>query len=87
MGLNKLKLAEKNCLTIHIGKKCGNCQEYRVHEQKHKESHMETYLGDVILEKETLNETITQRKFKCYSYISEIWHYYQICLLGIEESK
>ena len=58
MELNKLKLAEKNCLTIHIGKKCSNCQEYRVHEQKHKESHVETYFGDVISEKGTLDETI-----------------------------
>ena len=72
MELNKLKLAAKKCCKIHIGKKCDKCPEYRVHEELLKESHKETYFGDVIFDKGTLDETIKQRKFKGYSYISEV---------------
>ena len=37
-----------------------------------KESHEETYLGDIISNKGTLEATIKARKLKGYSYISEI---------------
>ena len=69
MELNKLKLAEKKCSKIHIGKKCDKCPEYRVHEEALKESHSEKYLGDSITEKGSLDETIKERKLKGYSYI------------------
>ena len=72
MELNKLKLAAHKCAKIHIGKKCDNCPELKVHEEVMKESHAEKYLGDVISEDGTLDENIKVRKLKGYSYISEI---------------
>ena len=72
MELNKLKLASKKCAKIHIGKKSNNCPPYKIHEESLKESYAEKYLGDIICEKGTLDETIKQRKLKGYSYISEI---------------
>ena len=60
MELNKLKLAEKIFSKIHIGKNCGNCPEYRVHEETLKESRSETYLSDVISEKGTLGHRRVQ---------------------------
>jgi hypothetical protein len=72
MELNKLKLASKKCAKIHIGKKIGECPEYRIHEQKLQESKSEKYLGDYISEKGTLDDTIQQRTLKGYAYISEI---------------
>ena len=70
--LNKLKLATNKCVKIYIGKKSYECPKYKVHEEKLKESYAEKYLGDTICEKGTLDETITQRKLKGYSYIAEI---------------
>ena len=72
MELNKLKLATNKCAKIHIGKQSYKCPEYKVHEEKLKESYAEKYLGDVICERGTLDETIKQRKLKGYSYIAEI---------------
>ena len=72
MESNKLKLAAQKCVKIHIGKKCDNCPELKVHEEVMKESHAEKYLGDVIKEGGTQDENIKARKLKGYSYISEI---------------
>ena len=72
MELNKLKLASHKCAKIHIGKHNLPCPEYKIHEEKLLNSHAEKYLGDVISEKGTLDETIQQRKLKGYSYIAEI---------------
>ena len=72
MELNKLKLAEKKCAKIHIGKNNNSCPTLKVHEHIMKESNTEKYLGDTISANGTINETIQQRKLKGYSYISEI---------------
>ena len=72
MEINKLKLAAKKCAKIHVGKKCNNCPKLHVHGEQMKESQAEKYLGDVISDDGTLDETIKSRKLKGYSYISEI---------------
>ena len=72
MELNKLKLADKKCAKIHIGNKCDQCPQLKVHENDMRESHSEKYLGDTISKEGTLDENIKQRKLKGYSYISEI---------------
>ena len=72
MELNKLKLASHKCAKIHIGKQNQPCPEYKIHEEKLQNSKAEKYLGDVISENGTLDETIHQRKLKGYSYIAEI---------------
>ena len=72
MELNKLKLAAKKCAKIHIGKKDIECPVTRVHGEVLTSSTAEKYLGDVISENGSLDETIKQRKLRGYSYISEI---------------
>ena len=72
MELNKLKLAHNKCAKIHIGKKHLDCPVTRVHDKEMNTSKSEKYLGDVISEAGTLDETIKLRKLKGYSYISEI---------------
>ena len=63
MELNKLKLAHKKCAKIHIGKKCEECPNLHVHNETMKETHEESYLGDIITRKGTLDATIHARKF------------------------
>ena len=41
----------------------------KVHEVTMKQSTSEKYLGDVVSEKGTIDETIKERKLKGYSYI------------------
>ena len=72
MELNKLKLAQKKCGKIHIGKKREECPDTLFHGEIMNEPHEETYLGDIISNKGTLEATIKARKLKGYSYISEI---------------
>ena len=67
-----VKLAAKKCAKIHIGRKSGECPEYKIHKETLIESSSEKYLGDMISEKGTLDETIKQRKIKGYSCISAI---------------
>ena len=72
MELNKLKLAEKKCGQIHIGKSSMECPVLKVHNNEMKKSSSEKYLGDIINDKGTLDDTIRDRKLKGYSYLSEI---------------
>ena len=58
--------------TFILVKKSGEYPEYRIHKDILKESQSDKYLGDVLNEKGTLDETIKQRKLKGYSYILEI---------------
>ena len=44
----KLKLAEKKCSVIHVGKKCGDCPQLRVHDKKRYKASCLKYLGDTI---------------------------------------
>ena len=72
MEINKLTLVSKKCGKIHIGKKSKNCPTLKVHEEVMKDSSSEKYLGNFVLNKGTLDDTIKDRKLKGYSYISEI---------------
>ena len=47
------------------------CPVTRVHGEVLKSTKAEKYLGDVIIENGSLDETIKQRKLRGYSYISE----------------
>ena len=72
MEHNKLKLAVKKWARIHVGKKCDNCPQLKVHGEDMKNSESEKYLGGVISENGTLDANIKVKKLKGYSYISEI---------------
>ena len=72
MELKKLKLSEKKCGKIHIGKSQVNCHELKVHGNKMKNSDEEKYLGDKINRNAKLDATIEDRISKGYGIISEI---------------
>ena len=72
MELNKLKLAPKKCAKLHIGKKDGDCPVTKVHGEDMASSKAEKYLGDLIYENGSIDETIKLRKMRGYSYIAEI---------------
>ena len=67
MELNKLKLAANKCAKLHIGKNKINCPITKVHVEALKNSKSEKYLGDIISENGSLDETINQRKLRGYS--------------------
>ena len=48
------------------------CPVLKVHNNEMKKSSSEKYLGDIINDKGTLDDTIRDRKLKGYSYLSEI---------------
>ena len=48
------------------------CPVLNVYEEEMKKSSSEKYLGDIISEKGTLDETIKDRKLRGYSYLAEI---------------
>ena len=72
MENNKLKLSATKCARIHIGKKCTNCPELKIHENVMKTTYKEKYLGDIITNEGKLDQTIEQRVTKAWSYFAEI---------------
>ena len=69
----KLRLSEDKCYKIHICKKKSLCtQVLKVHDSTMKTVTQATYLGDVLSEKGTIDETIEQRCQKAYGIISQI---------------
>ena len=72
MELNKLKLTEHKSAKIHVVRKNSDCPTLKVHSMNMKNSLAEKYLGDIVSETGTLDETIRDNKFKGYTYISEI---------------
>ena len=69
MELNKLKLATKKCAKIHIGKKHNKCPVTRVHNEEMQSAKTRKYLGDIISEVGTYDETVRARTLKGYSYL------------------
>ena len=61
------------CYKIHICKKIEKCtQVLKVHENKMKNATQATYLGDVISDQGTIDETISQRSQKALGIITQI---------------
>ena len=46
----KLKLAEKKCVQIHVGSKCGNCEILFLHGEPMKSAQEVKYVGDILNE-------------------------------------
>ena len=73
MEHKKLRLSEDKCFKIHICKKSDSCpQVLWVHDSEMKSVSNATYLGDVLSEKGTIDETITQRCQKGIGIISQV---------------
>ena len=68
----KLKLAEKKCSVIHVGKKCGDCPQLRVHDKKMHKASCLKYLGDTIHESGKNLINIIERRAKAYAIFAEI---------------
>ena len=69
----KLKLTNKKCVQIHIGKKCGECELLFVHGEHMKKAQEVKYLGDYINESGKPKSTICQRISRGYAIVSQIF--------------
>ena len=68
----KLKLAEKKCSIIHVGKQHKDCPNLRVHQQQlHKNTSLK-YLGDIVHESGKVNINLIERRAKAYAIFAEI---------------
>ena len=72
MEHKKLRLSEKKCYQIHIGKGHLNCPKLKVHESEMKVADKEKYLGDVIDKTGSIHSTIENRKSKGQGIITGI---------------
>jgi hypothetical protein len=69
----KLKLADKKCVQIHVGRKCGECEKLFVHGELMKQDHEVKYLGDIVSESGKPKSTICQRISRGYAIVSQIF--------------
>ena len=73
MESKKLRLGEDKCFKIHVCKSDKKCtQVLKVHESEMKSATQATYLGDVISETGTIDETVLQRTLKATGITSQI---------------
>ena len=73
MVTKKLRLSQDKCFKIHICKTGKNCdQVLKVHEKNMKNVSQASYLGDILSEKGTIDETIKERNQKATGIISQI---------------
>ena len=73
MENKKLRLSEDKCFKIHICKKDEQCtQVLRVHDNKMKNVSQATYLGDVLSDTGSIDETISQRCQKALGISTQI---------------
>ena len=70
--LEKLKLSDKKCSNVHVGKSENNCHKLRVHEQQMKNSSQETYLGDIVHKSGQLKHTVNSRVAKGFGAVNTI---------------
>ena len=68
----KLKMSQKKCARIHVGKGHSQCPKLKVHKEEMKDSDSEKYLGDMINDKGTIQETIDKRKAKGDGIVADI---------------
>ena len=69
----KIRLSQKKCVRIHVGKKCKQCEKLYVHEEEINEAHEVKYLGDFIHENGRPNSTINQRIKQGYAIVAQIF--------------
>ena len=70
--MKKLKLSQKKCSRVHIGKGKQECPELKIHGEKMKDSSQEKYLGDMLDKSGGIQPTIDQRESKGFGILSEI---------------
>ena len=70
--LEKLKLSDKKCYNVHIGKSGNKCHKLRVHEQQMKNTNQEKYLGDIIHKSGMIKHTVNSRVAKGFGVINTI---------------
>ena len=63
-----LHMSAEKCCKIHIGKKCDQCQELKVHKNDMKDSQKEKYLGDIISEKGTAHFALKKKTKKSIAW-------------------
>ena len=66
----KLKLSEKKCSRIHLGKTTKDCLDLKVHQTKIKNSKQEKYLGDIVDCTGSIKATVQERISRGWGIIS-----------------
>ena len=72
MESKKLKLSNKKCHKMHIGKVNNNCPNLSVHSSKMETSNKEKYLGDILTDNGKIDKTIEDRVNKGFGLNSQI---------------
>ena len=70
--LEKLKLSEKKCHKVHVGRNARNCRNLKVHEKTMANTSKETYLGDIIHKSGMVKYTVEARVGKGYGAVNTI---------------
>ena len=79
----KLRFSETKCFKIHICKKSSVCNiKLKAHNNEIKDVKKATYLGDVLSDTGTINDTIDDRKSKSIGRINQITSMLQSISLG-----
>ena len=81
------RLSKSKCFRIYIGKGHENCPELKVCEDTMKDVKQEKYLGDVIDESGTIQDTIERRRAKGEGNISEILYIIEEIPLGKHKTE
>ena len=80
----KLRMSEDKCFHIHISKKKSKCTtDLKVHDSVMKKSSSAVYVGDVLSETASINETVRARETKSIGLINQISVILQNVNLGI----
>ena len=72
INLKKLKLSDKKCSKIHIGKNIDLCPDHKVHGKELKSTEKEKYLGDFLTNKANSKDTIEDRKSRGNAALSQM---------------
>ena len=69
----KLRFSNTKCFKLHIGNKSNNCtHKLKAHEENIKDVTHAVYLGDILNQEGTINDTIEDRKNKSIGKINQI---------------
>ena len=69
VNLKKLKLAEKKCVQVHIGIKCGPCEKLFVDKVEMQSAKEVKYLGDMLHETGKPNSIVSSRIKRGYAIV------------------
>ena len=83
MSTKRLKMGQKKCFQIHVGKKAPQlCPQLSVHDETMKTTSSETYIGDIFLNDAKIDLNIHARYEKSIEVINTIFSSFQEISFG-----